>query len=112
GNVQIQFPNQLVIEAMYDEIVFEFQVNEELSAYEELLNVPGDVTLPDGSVIQAMIADYEITGDKNTYVCEVDAVSLPLKVRTRKPGDRMSWKGLNGTKKIKDIFIDEKIPRK
>lgn len=112
GNVQIQFPNQLVIEAMYDEIVFEFQVNEELSAYEELLNVPGDVTLPDGSVIQAMIADHKITGDKNTYVCEVDAVSLPLKVRTRKPGDRMSWEGLNGTKKIKDIFIDEKIPRK
>lgn len=23
----------------------------------------------------------------------------------------MRWKGLNGSKKIKDIFIDEKVPR-
>ena len=31
-------------------------------------------------------------------------------VRTRKEGDRMRVKGLGGTKKIKDIFINEKIP--
>src|SRR5690606_40770314 len=37
-------------------------------------------------------------------------LSLPLYVRTRKNGDRMSWKGLQGTRKLKDIFIDEKIP--
>src|SRR5699024_1849075 len=35
---------------------------------------------------------------------------LPLHIRTRRAGDRMSWKGLNGSKKIKDVFIDEKIP--
>ena len=37
---------------------------------------------------------------------------LPLRVRTRKSGDKMKVKGLNGTKKIKDIFIDSKIPVK
>ena len=31
-------------------------------------------------------------------------------VRTRKEGDRMRVKGLNGRKKLKDIFINEKIP--
>ena len=35
-------------------------------------------------------------------------ISLPLTVRTRKFGDRMSVKG-SGTKKIKDIFIDKKV---
>ena len=35
-------------------------------------------------------------------------ISLPLTVRTRRFGDRMSIKG-NGTKKIKDIFIDKKV---
>ena len=30
-------------------------------------------------------------------------------IRTRKMGDRMSIKGLNGTKKVKDIFINSKI---
>ena len=35
---------------------------------------------------------------------------LPLKVRSRQNGDKMMVKNLGGTKKIKDIFIDEKIP--
>ena len=30
-------------------------------------------------------------------------------VRTRKVGDKIRVKGLDGTKKVKDIFIDKKI---
>ncbi len=37
-------------------------------------------------------------------------VQLPLTVRSWKPGDRMRPRGLNGTKKIQDIFTDLKIP--
>jgi tRNA(Ile)-lysidine synthase/bifunctional protein TilS/HprT len=37
-------------------------------------------------------------------------LSLPLTIRHRRPGDRMTYHGLNGSKKIKDIFIDEKVP--
>ena len=33
-----------------------------------------------------------------------------LTFRYRKRGDKMSVKGMSGTKKIKDLFIDEKIP--
>ena len=36
-------------------------------------------------------------------------VTLPLYVRNKKDGDKMEVKGLNGSKKIGDIFIDEKI---
>lgn len=39
------------------------------------------------------------------------ALVLPLVVRTRQPGDRMEPVGLNGTKKVQDIFVDAKIPR-
>ena len=38
------------------------------------------------------------------------SVQLPLTVRSWKPGDRMRPRGLNGTKKIQDIFTDLKIP--
>lgn len=34
----------------------------------------------------------------------------PLIVRSRLPGDTMKVMGLNGSKKVKDIFIDAKIP--
>lgn len=39
------------------------------------------------------------------------SLQFPLTVRHRKPGDRMTYDGLAGTKKIKDIFIDEKVPK-
>lgn len=39
-----------------------------------------------------------------------EKIQFPLTIRHRRPGDRMSYKGLKGTKKIKDIFIDEKVP--
>lgn len=47
----------------------------------------------------------------NEYICALSQIDLPLTIRTRKPGDRMRYPGLNGSKKIKDILIDEKIPR-
>lgn len=41
-----------------------------------------------------------------------DAAALyyPLQVRSRRDGDRMRVDGLNGSKKVKDIFIDDKVP--
>jgi len=40
---------------------------------------------------------------------DADRVEFPLTVRSRSPGDRMNVLGLNGSKKVKDIFIDAKI---
>jgi tRNA(Ile)-lysidine synthase len=41
---------------------------------------------------------------------DLDQLELPLLVRSRVTGDRMQPYGLNGTKKVKDMFIDAKIP--
>ena len=47
----------------------------------------------------------------NTAVFDADKLSFPFKIRFRKKGDRMKLKGMSGTKKISDIFSDEKIER-
>ena len=39
-------------------------------------------------------------------------IKLPLIVRTKKDGDKIKVKNLNGTKKVKDILIDSKIDKK
>ena len=46
-------------------------------------------------------------------VCRLNSsnIKLPLYLRNKKNGDYMEIKGLNGKKKIKDIFIDSKIPK-
>lgn len=56
------------------------------------------------NVEQPKDADIEM----DTLLISKDNLHLPLRIRHRKPGDRMSYKGLSGRKKIKDIFIDDK----
>jgi len=45
-----------------------------------------------------------------TAFMDYDRITLPLVVRTVRPGDRIQLLGMKGTKKIKSVFIDEKIP--
>jgi len=42
---------------------------------------------------------------------DADGISFPLRVRSRLPGDCMQPYGLNGTKKVQDMFVDAKVPR-
>ena len=54
--------------------------------------------------------DSEDKNDNNVCRLLSTEISMPLYVRTRKLGDKMSLKKINGKKKIKDIFIDKKVP--
>ena len=53
----------------------------------------------------------ENSDDTSNYCIRLDSseIVLPLYIRNKKDGDKIEVKGLNGTKKIKDIFIDSKI---
>ncbi|MCG7410758.1 tRNA lysidine(34) synthetase TilS [Paenibacillus sp. ACRRX] len=41
---------------------------------------------------------------------DADKLQWPIKIRTRMPGDRMRVQGLNGSKKVQDMFVDMKVP--
>jgi len=48
--------------------------------------------------------------DRRAYM-DMDRISFPIVVRNMKPGDRIQPLGMKGTRKLKSVFIDEKIPR-
>ena len=52
------------------------------------------------------------TEDGNN-ICRLNSkeISLPLYIRNKQPGDYIEVLGLNGKKKISDIFIENKIPK-
>lgn len=58
--------------------------------------------------------ESEISPDSHKEVLYVSdsSIQLPLTIRHRRNGDRMSVAGMEGHKKIKDILIGEKIPQK
>ena len=64
-----------------------------------------------------LIGDYEFSkvdniNDKSNFVIRLDSseLTLPLYFRYRHDGDKMKIKNLSGSKKIKDILIDSKVP--
>lgn len=54
--------------------------------------------------------DHDVHRQHHEAMFDLQHIMLPLHIRNRRPGDRMRIAGLNGSKKVKDIFIDEKIP--
>ncbi len=83
------------------------------------IKVPGDTELLDvGYRVETEIIEMkngfleEFKRNKTNYeeVVDFDKTSMPLMVRTRRPGDRFWPLGSRGVKKIKDFFIDNKIP--
>lgn len=53
--------------------------------------------------------DLKPSSRKEAYF-DVAGLVFPLHVRNRVPGDRIHVLGLNGSKKVQDMFVDEKIP--
>ena len=53
------------------------------------------------------------TTDNSNYTIKVNSkeIKMPIHIRNKQPGDKITLKGLNKSKKIKEIFINEKIPK-
>ena len=58
-----------------------------------------------------VIKEVKESDDNSNYITRLsfDDIKLPLYIRSKLDGDKMEVKNLNGYKKIKSIFIDEKI---
>lgn len=104
SNSIVHLPNNVIVIKSYNELSFSFD-DDESSEYE--IEIDDRVNLPNGKIIE--IVDECIDTTNYTIRLNSNEVKLPLYVRNRKDGDRIEVKGLNGTKKVKDIFIDEKI---
>ncbi len=104
ANSYVNLPNEVLAKKDYNyfEIVRETEV---ITGYE--IEFDNYVTLPNDHSIEKI----EKTEDNSNNICRLNSedITLPLIVRTRKIGDKIQVKGLGGTKKLKDIFIDKKI---
>ncbi len=113
-NGRLHLPGGVRVGRRYDELVFKCpRVIPESGAWEMLLKEPGCYLLPDGSSLSlAMVPPPEDWGAVPSSAAYLDpvAASFPLLVRPFRAGDRLRPMGMTGSKKVKDLFIDEKVP--
>ena len=103
-NSFINLPNNIVVYKEYDKLEIRKEKDIDNNYIIELNNY---VKLPNGHIIEKI---SKIDSNDNS-VCRLlkSEIKLPLYIRTRKDGDRIVLKKVNGSKKIKDVFIDSKI---
>ena len=105
-NIVINLPDNLKIVKSYDKLKIT-RHQQKSDDYE--LKIENTTKLPNGHQIECIT---ECNKSDNNYIrLSTKEVSLPLYVRTRNMGDKMIVKNMKSAKKIKDIFIDCKLPK-
>ncbi|MCM3113576.1 tRNA lysidine(34) synthetase TilS [Lederbergia lenta] len=108
---RIDLPNGLKVIRSYEQCNFTFTELEQASGFYYVLEEDNDLLLPNQLTIRMeKNADNNLKDQDNVLIFDPNTIQFPIIVRTRRPGDRMKIKGMNGSKKVKNIFMEMKIP--
>lgn len=85
---------------------------------EMLIQIPGVTSIPHGGQLIAEIVDvcdvpldvFKKSKTMHEEIFDLESITMPVTVRGRKNGDIISPLGVSGHKKLKDLFMDKKIP--
>lgn len=109
GSKDISLNGEFILKKDYDFLVIEKNTKKENQCIKEVeLEVPGQIIFGD-YVIEAVLSN-EILYDKQNFYTSLKKGDK-LKIRSRNNGDRMIPIGMTSEKKVKDILINEKIPK-
>ena len=117
---RLNLPGGILVQKTYETLLFKKGRKKPLKkthkGYEYRLNGPGVISLDVIScrvTIQEIEAKSLLPADKASPWCahlDADRIEYPLMIRSFVPGDRFVPLGMTGHKKVKDFFVDLKIP--
>lgn len=112
-NARLALPQGVAAVREYDRLLL-LRADAEIrdASFELLIKGPGRYDLPYGGFIavDASGTAASFPTDPGTTCFDLVSMPFPWLVRTFRPGDRIVPFGMSGRKKVKDIFIDRKIP--
>ena len=105
-NYKINLPNNYIAKKEYNFIYIERKKDNLSKSYQKILQNTNKID-------DIVIKQVDKINTNGNDVCRLNSnnIKLPLYLRNKKDGDYIEILGLNGRKKIKDIFIDKKIPQ-
>jgi len=113
----LELPQGVYLEKRYDLVLLGKEGMKPVPPFEVELIVPGRMFIKEiGKELVIEIIERkdqfgDIAGPPHMAFLDYQALQLPLKLRNFRPGDRFQPLGVKGTQKLKEFFIDHKIPR-
>jgi tRNA(Ile)-lysidine synthase len=115
SGTSLDLPAGCRVTKRYDHLVFTAGEGDEFpTAWEVSVEGPGRHSLPGGSVlvVESAVLPADLRGSSPTVTfLDAEQAHFPWLVRNFRAGDRFVPLGMTGHKKVKDLFIDSKIPR-
>jgi len=114
GNGRASLPRGLTAAKCYDTLSLTSRLaDKDAAPWEVTIGGTGVYRLPDGRVLTIQAAqapkEWKSLSPDQAYVNHFRN-PFPWTLRTFRPGDRFHPLGMKGTKKVKDFFIDGKVP--
>ncbi len=115
-NAAIILPQKITARREYDRLVLHCAEEAEQERFTGTITIdaPGNYLLPDGARLSLTVETAPVDTAalaRETACFDADRAPFPWQVRMFVNGDRMTPLGMTGSKKLKDIFIDAKIPQ-
>ena len=111
---QMDLGEGIIAQRSYEKMIITSEPVLELNPVKYPVKIPGETDLKEFNgklVIEITETLPEKTDSPFEAYFDLDKLSLPLEVRNRREGDKISLSGLKGQKKLKDWFIDQKISK-
>lgn len=113
---RIELPHGFWVEKRYDLVLFGKKEVKPSGPFEVELISPGRTLVEEiGKEVVIEETDRnrlgDIGGEPDTALMDYESLRFPLKIRNFRPGDRFCPLGVKGSQKLKDFFIDHKVPR-
>jgi len=108
GSKKLSLGKNIVLKKEYDKISVKSKETDSNVLKDVLLKIPGEVKY--GNYRIKAFRDINNSVGKNEFCTNLQE-GMELLIRKRESGDRIQPVGMNSSKKIKDIFINEKIPK-
>ncbi|MBS3810590.1 MAG: tRNA lysidine(34) synthetase TilS [Halanaerobiales bacterium] len=103
-NLKISYNQLIIMEGTFENSIF----------FTKTIKKQGRYLLPCKQSLKIEIKSEKLNWrnykDSNVCIADSDKVNFPLEIRNKRDGDKFVPLGMNGHKKVKDFFIDEKIP--
>lgn len=118
GSKRITLPHDIYVFKEYNELIFtdkDYSKGFDIENSKEITSLRNRLTFEDCRIIMKKLKKLPqkryLYEDRYTAYIDLDKTSFPLIIRHRQPGDKFSPLGMIHTKKLKDFFIDEKVPK-
>lgn len=107
-------PQGIQVRKEYDRLIFaKKNAFQKMARFDYVMDIPGAVIIKErGLKVSASMvrkSGIDLSARDKIYL-DFERIKQPLRIRNRRNGDWFQPLGMNGRQKLKDFFIDHKIP--